>query len=389
MVDGDFECDLEKAKSVARDIASRDGCDIFLYNGTIERGSDLRFMYCLHPNKRYDTCRIILITDGGDPDAAYKVSRYLQEKFACVQLLICGKCKSAGTLIAIGATELIFSPYGEMGPLDVQVPRKDKASGTSSALNISEGFMRLEQRALDTYTRTLRRVLQDSKLANALADREMDISFEMAESAASRLVQTLYGPIFGRIDLDEVGSRLRTLKIAADYGRRLDKRFENMQPGAIDRLTIEYASHSFVIDEDGAKELFRRVRRVDDKEYELIGTLGDLARWQNPDDEPVMMSLSAKSETYEAHESVSFDFSRVQNLIKPDLIKPNGGSRNVIRKSASALAESKRITAEPELAPPASLRSVATSAAKRSKLSGRRRWRRDAQRKPTGKPKRK
>jgi hypothetical protein len=380
MADGDFERDLDKARSVARDIARRDRCDVFIYNGTIERGSDLKFMYCLHPNKRHDTCRLILITDGGDPDAAYKISRYLQEKFACVQLLICGKCKSAGTLIAIGATEIIFSPYGEMGPLDVQIPRKDKPSATYSGLNISEGFRRLEQRALDTYMRTLGRVLGDSTLANALDDRGIDLSFDMAAGAASRLVETLYGPIFGRIDLEELGSRLRTLKIAADYGKQLERKFENMQPQAVERLTIEYASHSFVIDEDVARELFKRVRRVDDTEYDLIGHLGDLGRWQSPDAEPFIMALSAGSESFATYEPAPVAFSLGQKSIRP-----NGGGRNTAQKEPSA--KPARIAA-PELAPIASLRSTPAGAEGADDSSGRR-PRREQQRRMPGKPRRK
>src|ERR1700761_153900 len=87
-----------RAKAVARSIAKRDNCDIYFYNGTIERGSDLDFMYCVNTNKTRNTCRLILITDGGDPDAAYKIATYLQDKFATVQLMLFGKCKSAGTL---------------------------------------------------------------------------------------------------------------------------------------------------------------------------------------------------------------------------------------------------------------------------------------------------
>src|SRR6202012_4408435 len=145
-----------QAREVANSIANRDGCDIYLYNGTIERESDLEFMICLNSkkSKTRDICRLILITDGGDPDAAYKIATYLQDKFATVQLMLSGKCKSAGTLVAIGASELIFSPYGEMGPLDVQVPGKDRSTGMASVLNLTEGFSRLEQRSLDTYTRT-------------------------------------------------------------------------------------------------------------------------------------------------------------------------------------------------------------------------------------------
>ena len=36
------------------------------------------------------------------------------------------RCKSAGTLLLIGATSLIISDRGELGPLDVQLSKPDE-----------------------------------------------------------------------------------------------------------------------------------------------------------------------------------------------------------------------------------------------------------------------
>src|SRR5207249_5782939 len=122
-----------------------------LYTGDIERGPDLAFIEAMCKNKRYDTCRIVFVTHGGDPDAAYKISRYAQDKYKRFELLLAGLCKSAGTLLAIGAHQLIFTPYGELGPLDVQIPKEDSLSGLHSGLNISESLQALERRAIGMY----------------------------------------------------------------------------------------------------------------------------------------------------------------------------------------------------------------------------------------------
>ena len=34
-------------------------------------------------------------------------------------------CKSAGTLLALGADEIIMSNLSELGPLDIQLPDRD------------------------------------------------------------------------------------------------------------------------------------------------------------------------------------------------------------------------------------------------------------------------
>jgi hypothetical protein len=66
-----------------------------------------------HEAKRRPNLILLLVTEGGDPDAAYRISRY--EKFSC---LVSGYCKSAGTLLLLGANQLIFSEHGEIGPLE-------------------------------------------------------------------------------------------------------------------------------------------------------------------------------------------------------------------------------------------------------------------------------
>ncbi len=283
----DLGRDIEHVEDLARKISRRDGCDIFLYNGRIEPGSDLKFMYCVNIGKRHDACRLLLTTDGGDADAAYKIARYLQDRYDLIQILISGKCKSAGTLIAIAGEELIFSPYGEMGPLDVQVAKEDRLSGTYSVLNINEGLNSIERKVTDKYLELIARILRFGQNV---------VSFPAAAKAASELVTALYGPILGRLDLAEVGGSFRSTRIAIEYGMRLNVRFGNLKSNAIEFLTGKYPSHTFVIDQADAERLFNHVRAVDDWESTLVGELGDWSRWQSADAEPIIRCLSKDDE---------------------------------------------------------------------------------------------
>lgn len=99
--------------------------DVFLYNGDIERGQDLRFLEFVAEQKRNDDLLLILVTRGGNPDAAYKIGKYIQGRYEQFSCLIPGLCKSAGTLLAIAANELAFSPYGELGFVDKGYPLQD------------------------------------------------------------------------------------------------------------------------------------------------------------------------------------------------------------------------------------------------------------------------
>jgi hypothetical protein len=243
--------------------------DVFLYNGEIKRGSDLSFIELVNKEKSSDECMLVLVTPGGDPDAAYKMSRYLQHRYDSYKTLISGYCKSAGTLMAIGADELVFTPYGELGPLDVQMAKTDKIASMESGLNITEAFVTLEDTARKTY---------QNMISDILSSSGGIVSFQTASHAATEIVTALYGPIFGRIDPEEVGSRSRAMRIGEDYGRRLSQKWENLRPDAIGVLSQTYSSHGFVIDFIEAQSLFDRVRVANDAEMELVLELGVLAR---------------------------------------------------------------------------------------------------------------
>lgn len=243
--------------------------DYFLYNGEIKRSNDLKFIEMVSQEKNSDECTVILVTPGGDPDAAYKMARYLQHRYEKFNVLISGFCKSAGTLFAMGAHELIFTPYGELGPLDVQMTKTDQIAGLESGLNISEAFLTLEERARDTY---------QNMISDILASSGGIISFHTASHAATEIVTSLYAPIFSQIDPEEVGSRSRAMRIGEDYGRRLAEKWRNLNSDAILLLSQTYSSHGFVIDFLEAKSLFKRVRLADEAEMELVSQLGSVAR---------------------------------------------------------------------------------------------------------------
>jgi hypothetical protein len=254
-----------------------------MYNGVINSVNDLEFMYCVNTHKRNDKCRLLLITSGGDADAAYKMARYLQERYKHLECLISGKCKSAGTLVAIGAHELIFSAYGEIGPLDVQLEKKGRVQ---SGLNIIEALRTIEAKADTKYFNTILRALKATKGGANLRN---------ASRAASDLIAALYGPILAKFDPDDVGHSFRSMRIAVDYGKRLNMEAQNLKSDALEKLAETFCSHSFVIDRREARSHFHHVRQEDEYELELIGSLKDWARWQTSG-ETVIRCLSVFGE---------------------------------------------------------------------------------------------
>ena len=282
----------DQARDSAQRIAAECGADVFLYNGEISRTHDLEFIQCIADNKGHDSAILFLITEGGDPDAAYKLARYIQERYEKFTIVVSGKCKSAGTLIAVGAHELAFSPYGELGPIDVQTYIVDNLAERQSGLTITEALDNLANTAVRKHGETFSAIIRGTGAV---------VSFQTASAAATDLVHRLFVPIFAQIDPYDVGKKARSMRIATDYGRRLAARTGNLREQALDILTQTYPSHSFVIDMAEAERLFQTVRRVTDAEAELIHHLGIFARVEAgaAGDAPTFQCLSIPSEEHQ------------------------------------------------------------------------------------------
>lgn len=257
--------------------------DIILYNGSIERGADLTFINFLSENKKNDDLILVLTTPGGNPDAAYKIGRYIHDLYGSFKIFVPGLCKSAGTLLAIAADEIIFSPYGELGPLDVQLAKSDHLFEQDSGLNISEAFKAVEDRAKSTF---------HDLIAEIISGSGGRISFPTASHCASEIIASLYGPIFSTIDPEEVGARTRAMRIGEDYGVRLNQKFKNLKYDSLNILSSTYSSHSFVIDYVEARVLFERVRMSTQNEKKLIELIGTNSRI--PSNELIIKNFTAE-----------------------------------------------------------------------------------------------
>ena len=160
--------------------------DYYFYKGTIDRITDLKFVNMVakhHDKSKAKKCVVIVSSGGGSPDAAYKMGRYLQHRYESYSVLVAGFCKSAATLFAIGAEELIFCPFGELGPLDIQQHKADNPFGLESGLNIGEAFTTLEKQARQTFNDMLLEIIQNSGGV---------ITFKTASEVATGMVSALY-----------------------------------------------------------------------------------------------------------------------------------------------------------------------------------------------------
>ena len=203
---------------------------------------------------------VLLETTGGNPDAAYRIARFLRHSYEKVTVYVPSVCKSAGTLICIGDRELGVSMTSELGPLDVQVRRQNELFAFRSGPAMPEALGFLESRMLGA----LRSVLVDVTLHGGWAPNGHPGSRSTRRSESSRRFT------LGSIPVG-VGGTARALAVAQDYAARLPG---NLREGALERLVTGDSSHSFVIDPEEIKDLFKEVRPPTESEAMIAKFLG-------------------------------------------------------------------------------------------------------------------
>ncbi|MBX3082787.1 MAG: hypothetical protein KF716_14200 [Anaerolineae bacterium] len=232
---------------------------------------------------------VFLATLGGDADAAFIIARVFKRCYKHFSLYICGYCKSAGTLIALGADKIVMSAMGQLGPLDVQLLRDDNIAVWSSGQDIYRALNALQQQAFDAF---------ENVLINVIARSGGVISVKTAAHIATEMTVGLISPITSQLEPMKIGEIERAMAVAWEYGKRL-----GADPAKVYHLIYDYPSHSFVIDYEEAKDLFKSVSLFSPSDYMVEASIALLQvvaeqpidlRMQNP--EGIFIKLNLENE---------------------------------------------------------------------------------------------
>lgn len=232
--------------------------NVYAYAGPINRDGYISVCKMLDKTlsegRKKEKALLFLVTYGGDPNAGYRIARAVIHNYGAenFHIVVPGACKSAGTLICIGAHKLIFFDSGELGPLDIQIQKQDEIFQRNSGLDILRGMTYLQNDALTSFQRYLVDI-----------NRMGGLSTRVAAEIAGSLVRGLYTPIFAQIDPLKLGEMNAALQIAHEYGTRLNEKSKTLKEHALNKLTHSYPAHSFVVDRSEAKTLFERVESPD------------------------------------------------------------------------------------------------------------------------------
>jgi hypothetical protein len=274
-------------------LAEKLDADVWLFNGPIEQPADRELVDLVSRTKKRKNAFLIMVTSGGDPNAGYRIARCFQENYEKYFLCVSGLCKSAGTLIAIGANELIISDHGELGPLDIQLYKKDELGEKQSGWTLDTAIDYLSGKAFETFESIF---LQLKIKSFGL------ITVPTPSKIAADVTTGLFAKIFEQFDPVTLGETQRALKVASEYGKILLEKGGNIGEDELSELISKFPSHGFIIDRKIAESIFKKVRAPEDIENILILMIGDDGKI--PGKKPQLSLLSEELQQEEEKQEV-------------------------------------------------------------------------------------
>ena len=217
---------------------------------------------------------LLLHGPGGDLEVAFKITRDIRRQCAAATAFVPRPIKSAMTLIALGADELVMGDYGELGPLDTQACGRMRAAFPleRSTLERVSTLDVIEARAAVAVGKML------ETLTAATCMRPED-----ACPMAVRFAVDLYRPLVEQVHPTTVGFTHRALTYASDYLERVLRRYRpalqaELRDALVRCLVHGYPDHGFVIDREELTELGVPVRSPTETELPAFRLLEDAVR---------------------------------------------------------------------------------------------------------------
>ncbi|MFC5861781.1 hypothetical protein ACFPT7_05715 [Acidicapsa dinghuensis] len=217
-------------QQLIRELEKQTGRTLLCYicgeKGEINRNDALGIVELLHNVQPGASIDLMLHTFGGDVDAAEKLINMLRAAVvptASLRVIVTDAAKSAGTLMALGADEIVMSDTSELGTIDPQLELKDGKGNTivHSVLSYLDAFDAIA-----------------TELRNAPDDPVFKIQLESFDPTVLRT-------------FDAVRTRAKTL--AENLLKRVGLNYTAIAAALMD--TKRFPSHSQMIGYETAKEI--------------------------------------------------------------------------------------------------------------------------------------
>src|SRR5215469_1942880 len=209
------------------------------------------------------TINVILDSTGGPLDSAFRTVLYLSRYAGKVNMYVPRRAKSASTLIAVGASKLFMSPFGELGPLDTQIRDPRNPTDYISALDCYQSVDYVREFGFSTLSQALKQLATVTQGKLLLTD---------SLNAAAQFAIGSINPMLSQTRSLDFGAWGRSLKMGERYAQVLLSRAGQIEQGKAERiasrLVYGYTHHLFPIDINEATEMGLNPEEMSQEQYE-------------------------------------------------------------------------------------------------------------------------
>jgi Serine dehydrogenase proteinase len=224
-----------------------------LFENRVRRSCLDVFGYPPAREERMSRINVLLDSQGGMLDSAFKIVLYLSRYAKELDVYVPRRAKSASTLIALGASRIHLSPFGELGPLDTQISNPAHTTTPVSALDCYQSVDYVRRFGLFTIQEGFDRLM--SNVGKQVPGPDL---LAMAAGFALGCIT----PMFQEVKPLDFGGWGRSLRIGEQYARVLltlgqqdDDEVKERASKIAYRLVYAYTHHPFPIDVEEAQQI--------------------------------------------------------------------------------------------------------------------------------------
>lgn len=137
-----------RRQTLIREYEQAYNCNLVVAIDQIMPESVTYFAELLHGLDKARDLHLMLCSPGGDGETAIRLARMAQAASARFVVLVPESAKSAATILALGAHEIVMGPTSDLGPIDPQVflPRRGYVSAKDLIAAVDRAFADIEKR---------------------------------------------------------------------------------------------------------------------------------------------------------------------------------------------------------------------------------------------------
>jgi hypothetical protein len=227
----------------------------------VQRSCQKRFGFPKSPPE--ETINVILDSTGGPLDSAFRTILYLSRYAEYLNVYVPRKAKSASTLIAVGASTIFMSPFGELGPLDTQIRDPRNPTDYISALDCYQSVDYVREFGFSTLSQALKQLAAVTQGKLLLTD---------SLDAAAKFAIGSITPMLSQTRSLDFGAWGRSLKMGERYAQILISRGGQVEQAKSERiasrLVYGYTHHLFPIDITEASDIGLNPQEMSEEVYD-------------------------------------------------------------------------------------------------------------------------